>query len=591
MSTNSFTSQETVFSIGRSLATLRRFVVGVPLLKSLFVPTIVLSVVAVALPQLFLWFSGYFVQCGSKPECVVTLPISGAVVDVSIWMLTLIALVSFVVRLMSWVVFEIGGLWSLQGFHRRMVNGLQGVRTTYFDENPSGRLINRMVNDYENLRSSCIVRMGDSIQALLEVLSVAAMVLFAHPLGAILIVPAVSFFLYIQWGTAPMLQRLSTVRSIRLGEVIHRETDIIEGSRSFILYNSESALLGRLRRAVVRYVQIHLLRVKVEAWGRLLSSLVTAAYSFFALLMVALAVRNGSLSMIMGGAIITVILRLAPACGWLAWSVGLLIESVGVVKRAFEIIDLPRQESEEFASAPAPLTSHDPLPSRGELRFVDYSMSYRPDSPPILQDVSLSIPAGCKVGVVGRTGSGKTSLIQSLFRMVYVRQGDILLGGTSLLRRDVRSVRGLFGVVPQDPYLFAGTLRSNLDPDGKFADERLVHALKIVGLDMCLDDTISEGGRNISVGERQLLCLVRVLAHDKPIIVLDEPTSSVDNITDTKIQAVLHGAFADRTVIAIAHRLETLRTYDMIVEIGQGKILRSGPVGEIVQSLSDVDVE
>jgi ABC-type multidrug transport system fused ATPase/permease subunit len=307
--------------------------------------------------------------------------------------------------------------------------------------------------------------------------------------------------------------------------------------------------------------------------------------------MVALAVRNGSLSMIMGGAIITVILRLAPACGWLAWSVGLLIESVGVVKRAFEIIDLPRQESEEFASAPAPLTSHDPLPSRGELRFVDYSMSYRPDSPPILQDVSLSIPAGCKVGVVGRTGSGKTSLIQSLFRMVYVRQGDILLGGTSLLRRDVRSVRGLFGVVPQDPYLFAGTLRSNLDPDGKFADERLVHALKIVGLDMCLDDTISEGGRNISVGERQLLCLVRVLAHDKPIIVLDEPTSSVDNITDTKIQAVLHGAFADRTVIAIAHRLETLRTYDMIVEIGQGKILRSGPVGEIVQSLSDVDVE
>jgi ABC-type multidrug transport system fused ATPase/permease subunit len=448
-----------------------------------------------------------------------------------------------------------------------------------------------MVNDYENLRSSCIVRMGDSIQALLEVLSVAAMVLFAHPLGAILIVPAVSFFLYIQWGTAPMLQRLSTVRSIRLGEVIHRETDIIEGSRSFILYNSESALLGRLRRAVVRYVQIHLLRVKVEAWGRLLSSLVTAAYSFFALLMVALAVRNGSLSMIMGGAIITVILRLAPACGWLAWSVGLLIESVGVVKRAFEIIDLPRQESEEFASAPAPLTSHDPLPSRGELRFVDYSMSYRPDSPPILQDVSLSIPAGCKVGVVGRTGSGKTSLIQSLFRMVYVRQGDILLGGTSLLRRDVRSVRGLFGVVPQDPYLFAGTLRSNLDPDGKFADERLVHALKIVGLDMCLDDTISEGGRNISVGERQLLCLVRVLAHDKPIIVLDEPTSSVDNITDTKIQAVLHGAFADRTVIAIAHRLETLRTYDMIVEIGQGKILRSGPVGEIVQSLSDVDVE
>jgi ABC-type multidrug transport system fused ATPase/permease subunit len=523
-------------------------------------PTIVLSVIAVALPQLFLWFSGYFVQCGSKPECVVALPISGTIVDVSV-------LASFVFRLLSWVVFEIGGLWSLQGFHRRMVAGLQGVRTTYFDENPSGRLINRMVNDYESLRSSCIVRMGDSMQALLEVLSVAIMVLFAHPLGALLIVPAVAFFLYIQWGVAPMLQRLSTVRSIRLGEVIHRETDIIEGSRSFLLYNSEGALLARLRRAVVRYVQIHLLRV-----------------------MVALAVRSGSLSMIMGGAIITVILRLAPACGWLAWSVGLLIESVGVVKRAFEIIDLPRQESEEFA-APRSLRDQNPLASRGELKFVDYSMSYRADSPLILQEVSLSIPAGCKVGVVGRTGSGKTSLIQSLFRMVYVRGGDILFDGVSLLQRDVRSVRDLFGVVPQDPYLFAGTLRSNLDPDGAISDERLVEAIEIVGLGMRLDDTVSEGGRNISVGERQLLCLARVLVQDKPIILLDEPTSSVDNITDAKIQGALHGAFADRTVIAIAHRLDTLRTYDMIVEIGQGRVIRSGPVGEILQGLSASDVQ
>jgi ABC-type multidrug transport system fused ATPase/permease subunit len=590
MEAKSFTSRETIFSIGRSYATLHRFVATLPLLRALFLPTVVLSVIAVALPQLFLWLSGYFVQCASEHGCAVDVPVLGLVVDVSLWMLALIALVSFVVRLLSWVVFEIGGLWSLQSFHQRMVRGLQGVRTTFFDENPSGRLINRMVNDYENLRSSCIVRMGDSMQALLEVLSVAVMVLFAHPAGAILIAPTVVLFLYIQWGVAPMLQRLSTVRSIRLGEVIHRETDIIEGARAFLLYGAEGSLLRRLQTAVTRYVQIHLLRVKIEAWGRLLSSLVTATYGFLALLLVALAVRDGSLSLIMGGAIITVILRLAPACGWLAWSVGLLIESIGVIKRSFEIADLPTQEKEEFATSPR-RSDRIALASRGDLDFVDYSMSYRMDTPCILEDITLTIPAGSKVGIVGRTGSGKTSLIQSLFRMVYVRKGDIVFDGVSLLKADVRDVRELFGVVPQDPYLFAGTLRSNLDPDSCLSDERLQSALRTVGLDISLDESVSEGGKNISVGERQLLCLARVLVHDRPIILLDEPTSAVDNITDMKVQRVLHGAFADRTVITIAHRVDTLRSYDLVVEIRQGRLARRGPPHEILPLLSAVDVE
>jgi ABC-type multidrug transport system fused ATPase/permease subunit len=292
----------------------------------------------------------------------------------------------------------------------------------------------------------------------------------------------------------------------------------------------------------------------------------------------------------MGGAIITVILRLAPACGWLAWSVGLLIESIGVIKRSFEIADLPAQDQEEFEMAPL-RDGHVAPSSRGDLRFLDYSMSYREDTPCILEDVSLTIPAGSKVGIVGRTGSGKTSLIQSLFRMVYVRKGDIEFDGVSLLRSDVRTVRELFGVVPQDPYLFAGTLRSNLDPDGILSDERLESALRTVGLDMSLSDSVAEGGRNISVGERQLLCLARVLVHDRPIILLDEPTSAVDNITDMKIQRALHEAFADRTVIAIAHRIDTLRNYDLVVEIRQGRVARSGKPHEILPFLSVTDVQ
>jgi ABC-type multidrug transport system fused ATPase/permease subunit len=166
-----------------------------------------------------------------------------------------------------------------------------------------------------------------------------------------------------------------------------------------------------------------------------------------------------------------------------------------------------------------------------------------------------------------------------------------MFDGVSLLHADVRRVRELFGVVPQDPYLFAGTLRSNLDPDDRLSDEQLDSALRTVGLDMSLNESVSEGGRNISVGERQLLCLARVLVHDRPVILLDEPTSAVDNITDVKIQRVLHGAFADRTVIAIAHRIDTLRNYDLVVEIRQGRVARSGKPHEILPFLSVTDVQ
>jgi ABC-type multidrug transport system fused ATPase/permease subunit len=519
---------------------------------------------------------------------MVRLPIFDTEFPVGIALLAWVAAVSFAIRLTSWLTFEVGGEWVMQGFHAKMMRGLRGTRTTYFDENPSGRIINRMVNDYEQLRTSCIVRIGDSIQALLEVLSIAAMVLIAQPLGGLLIVPTVAAFLYIQWGVSPMLQRLTTVRSIRLGEVIHRETDLIEGAKTFVLYGAERALLGRLHRAVSRYVQAHLLRVKIEGWGRVLSSAVTSFYSFMSILFVALAVRNESLTLVMGSAIVTIILRLTPACSWLAWSVSLLIESVGVTKRAFEVVDLPPQESEEFQS-PREVSSV-PLPASGALEFVSYSMSYRKDTPVIIREVTCSFAAGSKIGIVGRTGSGKTSLFQSLFRMVYVQEGEILFGGVPLLAVSLEDVRRLFGVVPQDPYLFSGTIRSNLDPDGVAEDSRLLSALAAVGITLPLDWAVGEGGKNLSVGERQLVCLARVIVYDRPIVLLDEPTSSVDNATDVRIQDALRTAFRDRTVVAIAHRLETLVNYDIVFEIQEGRIARSGTPSEILPLLSADDL-
>lgn len=575
---SAFTKAEKVSSVAASLGTLSRFIRSVKHLKLLFLPTLVLSCIAVSLPQAFLWLSGIYVQCDNRSSCSSVIPLFNTELSVGIGLLSSLVVTSFIMRLLSWSIFEVGGEWLMQDFHAKMVSGLRGVRTTYFDENPSGRLVNRMVNDYEHLRTSCIVRMGDTMQAFLEVLSVAGMVVIAQPVVGLLILPTVFMFLYIQWGIAPMLQRLTAIRSIRMGEVLHRETDLVEGAKTFVLYNAERALLHRLRVAVTRYVQIHLLRVKIEAWGRILSNSVTSVYSFLSVLCVALAIHSGSISLVIGSAIITVLLRLTPTCSWLSWSMSMVIESVGVTKRVFEVIDLPKQEIEEFSpayvskegSSSRLFSQSSPsvfFPKAGDIEFLNYSMSYRADTPIIIRDLSLTLPAGKKIGIIGRTGVGKTSLFQSLFRFVHVHSGDIRWAGISLLSAPVDQVRELFGVVPQEPYLFSGTIRSNLDPDSVLTDEVLHEALRKVGMPLSLTTPIEEGGRNLSVGERQLVCLARVIVIDRPVILLDEPTSAVDNATDLKVQTALNTVMKDKTVIAIAHRLETLSDYDMIIEV------------------------
>jgi len=161
--------------------------------------------------------------------------------------------------------------------------------------------------------------------------------------------------------------------------------------------------------------------------------------------------------------------------------------------------------------------------------------------------------------------------------MVYVHGGDIRVGQTSLFDLPIEQARALFAVVPQDPYLFEGTIRSNLDRVGEYTDEELRTALRKAQLSLDLEMSLLEGGSNLSVGQRQLLCLARVIVTKRPFVIMDEPTSAVDTITDAAIQAVLATALADRTIITIAHRLETLARMDRIVELEDGVIVRDGP--------------
>jgi len=584
MSTEHFTTEETAGDTSGSYRLMWRFVRSVPFLMYLLVPNLVLAVLGAAGAQAFVWLSGALAECSARGDCAPLTTIFGQSLTPSFQLLGFLALAVFLVRVVQWNLFETGGQIASQGLFRRMVHGVGRVRTTFFDEYPSGKIINRLVKDADNLRLFGPIRIGDTTTAIVELASIAGVIWLASPSVALVAVPAFLIFLFIQRNVAPMLQKLLVLRSARFGEVLHRETDVIEGARCFALYGQIPALMSRLGDAAFRFMQMHFMRGRVEAWGRCLSDLGVAIFSSLVLVAVYLGVHSGSVSPVIGVVIITASFRLGTTFSWLTWSLGLLFEVAGHARRVFEYVDLPVEESQE---GNVPLVGQRPSPDVvGDLVFERYSMSYRSTTPIILDGLSLTIRRGSKVGLVGRTGAGKSSLVQSLYRMVYVRGGDIRVGDASLFALPIKDSRELFAVVPQDPYLFEGTVRDNLDRLGEFSDERVREALQAVQLPFDLSMQLLEGGSNLSLGQRQLICLARVILSKRPFIIMDEPTSGVDTITDAIMQSVLRSALADRTILTIAHRLETLARMDRIIELDNGRVVRDGAPAAVIHELT-----
>ncbi|KAM7300501.1 ATP-binding cassette sub-family C member 2 [Ixodes scapularis] len=238
----------------------------------------------------------------------------------------------------------------------------------------------------------------------------------------------------------------------------------------------------------------------------------------------------------------------------------------------------------------------DEWPKKGKVEFVSYSASYKPGIlPDVLKDITFTVHPTEKVGVVGRTGAGKSSLVMALLRVLKSSQGSILIDGVDIARVPLQKLRTCVTVIPQDPSLVRGTLRENLDPTNSHTDKEIWAALEqahlsdVVSRDpkQLLLDT-GDGGSSFSVGERQLLCLARALLRRPRLLVLDEATSQMDGDTDQLIQATLREAFATCTQLTIAHRLHTIIDYDKILVMGDGRILEFGTVQELLSNPSSV---
>lgn len=278
----------------------------------------------------------------------------------------------------------------------------------------------------------------------------------------------------------------------------------------------------------------------------------------------------------LAGLALTSALNLTGLMNWMVRQTTELEVNMNAVERLVEYDTEPTE-------APEIIPEHRPLPqwpARGAITIENLVARYRPELDPVLHGISFGVRPGEKLGVAGRTGCGKSTLMLALYRIVEPSSGRIVIDAIDVSTIGLRDLRSRLALVPQDPVVFSGTVRSNLDPFGTApGDESLWSALERAGLAPAvraleggMDAAVSEGGGNLSSGQRQLLCMARALLRSARILILDEATSSIDTATDAVIQSTIATSFAECTVLTIAHRLHTIIQSDRVLVLDAGRV-------------------
>ncbi|XP_058750305.1 ABC transporter C family member 8-like [Vicia villosa] len=273
---------------------------------------------------------------------------------------------------------------------------------------------------------------------------------------------------------------------------------------------------------------------------------------------------------------------------WSKWFSDMLNYIISV-ERMKQFIHIP-------VEPPANLDNNRPpssWPSKGRIDLQDLEIRYRPNAPLVLKGITCTFKEGSRVGVVGRTGSGKSTLISALFRLVEPSRGDILIDGLNICSIGLKDLRTRLSIIPQEPTLFKGSIRTNLDPLGLYTDDEIWKAVEkcqlketISKLPSLLDSPVSDEGGNWSLGQRQLFCLGRVLLKRNRILVLDEATASIDSSTDAILQRVIRQEFAECTVITVAHRVPTVIDSDMVMVLSYGKMVEYDEPSKLMETNS-----
>jgi ATP-binding cassette subfamily C (CFTR/MRP) protein 1 len=456
---------------------------------------------------------------------------------------------------------------------------------SFFDTTPLGRITNRFSKDIDIMDNNLTDAMRMYFLTLGMIISVFVLIIVYFHYFAVALGPLFIMFLFSAGYYRASAREIKRHESVQRSFVFAKFSEAVSGVATIRAYGLQKHFSEGVRQAIDNMNAAYFITFANQRW-----------------LSVRLDVIGNSLVFVVGILVVTSRFQVNPSIGGLVLSYILsIVQMIQFTVRQLAEVENNMNATERIHYYATQLDQEAPLklkdvrdswPEKGEIIFDDVKMRYRAGLPLVLQGLTLHVQAGERIGIVGRTGAGKSSIMSTLFRMVELSGGSISIDGVNIAEVGLGDLRARLAIIPQDPTLFRGTIRSNLDPFSEHNDFELWAALRqadLVGAETQMDDksarvnldtAVDEEGLNFSLGQRQLMALARALVRGSQIIVCDEATSSVDMETDSKIQQTIVTGFKGKTLLCIAHRLKTIINYDRIVVMDQGRIAElDTPIG------------
>ncbi|KAI3749246.1 hypothetical protein L2E82_19853 [Cichorium intybus] len=464
------------------------------------------------------------------------------------------------------------GLETAQIFFKQILHSILHAPMSFFDTTPSGRILSRASSDQTNIDILLPFMMNLSLALYMSVISVIIITCqYAWPTVFLLVPLGWLNFWYRGYYLATS-REITRLDSITKAPVIHHFSESISGVMTIRCFGKQDRFVqenvdrvdGNLRMDFHNNGSNGWLGFRMEFLG----SLFLCVSTVFMILLPSNVIKpeDVGLSLSYG-------LSLNGLLFWALYTSCFVENRMVSVERIKQFTNMPF-EAEWVKKDGLPPPN---WPTHGSLELRDLQVRYRPNTPLVLKGITLNIEGGQKIGVVGRTGGGKSTLIQVLFRLVEPTGGSLIIDGIDISTLGLHDLRSRFGIIPQEPILFEGTVRSNIDPIGQHSDEEIWRSLERCQLNDVvaakpgkLDSAVVDNGDNWSVGQRQLLCLGRVLLKHSRLLFMDEATASVDSQTDAVIQKIIREDFAECTIVSIAHRIPTVMDCDRVLVIDAG---------------------